>query len=92
MKKTADDKSERILSIYSRLREGQTIYKEEESNRYSVAQRTIQRDISDIQCFLQTQSYDTGEVQEIVFDRSRGGYRLETKIRKHMESEEILAA
>ena len=48
MKKTADDKSERILSIYSRLREGQTIYKEEESNRYSVAQRTIQRDISDI--------------------------------------------
>jgi predicted DNA-binding transcriptional regulator YafY len=91
MKKTADDKSERVLSIYSRLREGQIIYKEEESGRYGVAQRTIQRDISDIQCFLQTQSYDTGEVQEIVFDRSRGGYRLETKIRKHMESGEILA-
>ena len=50
MKKAADDKSERVLSIYSRLREGQIIYKEEESGRYGVAQRTIQRDISDIQC------------------------------------------
>lgn len=92
MKKTADDKSERVLSIYSRLREGQIIYKDEESSRYGVAQRTIQRDISDIQCFLQTQSHDTGEVQEIVYDRNKGGYLLETKIRKHMESGEVLAA
>ena len=60
MNKTADDKAERVLSIYSRLKEGQTINKEVESSKYGVAQRTIQRDISDIQCFLQTQSYDTG--------------------------------
>lgn len=92
MKKTADDKSERVLSIYSRLRAGQTIYKKEESGRYGIAQRTIQRDISDIQCFLQTQSYDTGEVSDIVFDRIAGGYRLETKIRKHPDSGEVLAA
>ncbi len=91
MKKTADGKAERVLSIYARLREGQIIHKKEESNKYDVAQRTIQRDISDIQCFLQTQSYDTGEVQEIVFDRSKGGYRLETKIRKCLDAREILA-
>lgn len=91
MKKTTEDKAERVLSIYARLREGQIIYKEEESNKYGVAQRTIQRDISDIQCFLQTRSYDTGEVQEIVFDRSKGGYRLETKIRQYLEAREILA-
>ena len=92
MKKAADDKSERVLSIYSRLREGQIIYKEEESGRYGVAQRTIQRDISDIQCFLQTQSHDTGEVSDVIFDRTMGGYRLETKIRKHLDSDETLAA
>lgn len=91
MEKTADDKAERVLSIYSRLKEGQIINKEVESSKYGVAQRTIQRDISDIQCFLQTQSFETGEIQEIVFDRRAGGYRLETKIRKHLESEEILA-
>lgn len=91
MEKKTDDKAERVLSIYSRLREGQIIDKEAESNRYGVAQRTIQRDISDIQCFLQTQSFDTGEVQEIVFDRKAGGYRLETKLKKHLEPKEILA-
>lgn len=91
MEKIADDKAERVLSIYSRLKKGQIINKEVESSKYGVAQRTIQRDISDIQSFLQTQSFDTGEIQEIVFDRRAGGYRLETKIRKHLESEEILA-
>lgn len=91
MEKKTDDKAERVLSIYSRLKKGQIISKEVESSKYGVAQRTIQRDISDIQCFLQTQSFDTGEIQEIVFDRRAGGYRLETKIRKHLESEEILA-
>lgn len=91
MEKKADDKAERVLSIYSRLREGQIIDKEAESNRYGVAQRTIQRDISDIQCFLQTQSFDTGEIHEVVFDRSVGGYRLETKLKKHLEPKEILA-
>lgn len=91
MKKTSDDKTERILSIYSRLRQGQIIDKGMESDRYGVAPRTIQRDISDIQCFLQTQSFDTGEVHEIVFDRSAGGYRLETKVKKYLEPKEILA-
>ena len=62
MKRAADDKAERVLSIYSRLRQGQIIDKGTESDRYGVAQRTIQRDISDIQCFLQTQSFDTGEI------------------------------
>ena len=91
MNRTADDKAERVLSIYSRLKEGQTINKEVESSKYGVAQRTIQRDISDIQCFLQTQSNDTGEFQEIVFNRSAGGYQLETKIKKRLELKEILA-
>lgn len=91
MKRAADDKAERVLSIYSRLRQGQVIDKGVESDRYGVAQRTIQRDISDIQCFLQTQSFDTGEIQEIVFDRSAGGYRLETKLKKYLDSKEILA-
>ena len=91
MKKTADDKAERVLSIFSRLKQGQIIDKAAESNKYNVTPRTIQRDISDIQCFLQTQRYDTGEVQEIVYNRGVGGYRLETKIKSYLESKEILA-
>ena len=87
----AEDKSERILSIYSRLKEGKIINKSEEASKYSVATRTIQRDIADIQSFLQNCSSTTGEVQEIVFDKKKGGYRLETKYHSNLEPKEILA-
>ncbi len=91
MKKEAEDKAERVLSIYSRLQSGKILYKAEESNRYGVAPRTIQRDIADIQSFLQNQNSETGEIQEIVFDKKNGGYRLETKIQSNLNPAEILA-
>lgn len=91
MDKSSDAKSERILSIYSRLRQGKVIYKAEESLHFDVAQRTIQRDIADIQCFLNNQNSETGEIQEIVFDRQSGGYRLETKLQNCLTGSELLA-
>lgn len=91
MDKSSDAKSERILSIYSRLRQGKVIYKAEESLHFDVAQRTIQRDIADIQCFLNNQNSETGEIQEIVFDRQSGGYRLETKLQNCLAGSELLA-
>lgn len=91
MDKSSDAKSERILSIYSRLRQGKVIYKAEESLHFDVAQRTIQRDIADIQCFLNNQNSEIGEIQEIVFDRQSGGYRLETKLQNCLTGSELLA-
>ena len=91
MGKESEDKAERILSIYTRLKQGKIIYKENESKEYHVSTRTIQRDISDIQCFLQNQSTENGEIQEIVFDKNRGGYLLQTKSTNQLENREILA-
>lgn len=91
MKNDTEDKTERVLSMYSRLKQGKVICKAEEANRYDVATRTIQRDISDIQCFLQNQNNETGEVQEIVYDRCLGGYRLETKAENRLKPKELLA-
>lgn len=91
MGRDAEDKAERVLSIYSRLKQGRIIYKFEESVRYGVTSRTIQRDISDVQCFLQNQNRETGESQEVIFDRSSGGYRLETKQQNQMMPKELLA-
>lgn len=91
MEKIADNKAERILSIYSHLKQGGVVYKAQESMKFGVAPRTIQRDIADIQCFLQNQENETGEVQEIVFDRRSGGYRMETKFRSQLEPKELLA-
>lgn len=87
----AEDKSERILSIYSRLKMGKIINKTEEASNYGVASRTIQRDIADIQNFLQNCENTTGEIQEIVFDKGKGGYRLETKYHRNLDPQEILA-
>lgn len=91
MKRESEDKAERILSIYSRLKEEKVIYKTQESASYGVTARAIQRDIADIQSFLQNQSSETGEFQQVVFDKAAGGYRLETKVRNQLEPEEYLA-
>lgn len=91
MERNSEDKAERILSIYSRLKQGRVIYKEQESIAFVVTPRTIQRDIADIQCFLQNQGSETGEIEEIVFDKGAGGYRLETRVRNSMTKEETLA-
>ena len=91
MRKESEDKAERILSIYSRLKKGKVIFKEKESNDFGVATRTIQRDIADIQCFLQNQTMESGEVQEIIFDKKIGGYILQTKQSSQLDKKEILA-
>ena len=67
------------------------VFKERESQEYNVSARTIQRDIADIQCFLQNQHVDSGEVQEIVYDKNVGGYVLRTRYNNQLEGKEILA-
>lgn len=91
MQNNSEDKAERILSIYSRLKQGKVIFKAELSELYGVSQRTIQRDIADVQCFLQNYGMETGEIQEVVFDKHLGGYRLQTKQKNHLDGKEILA-
>ncbi len=90
MRRESEDKAERILSIYSRLKMGKVIFKEKESIDFGVATRTIQRDIADIQCFLQNQTMESGELQEIIFDKKAGGYVLQTKQNSQLEGKEIL--
>lgn len=77
MKNNTEDKAERILTIYTKLKQGKVIYKDELSEKYGVTSRTIQRDITDIQTFLQNQFMETGNIQEIVYDKKVGGYRLQ---------------
>ena len=91
MESLIDSKAERILSIYAQLKDGKLVFKSKESAKYGVTPRTIQRDIVDIQCFLQNQGNETGEVQEIVFDRKSGGYRMETKYETNLDKKELLA-
>lgn len=90
MGRDSEDKAGRILSIYTRLKQGKVIYKQEESIRYGVAVRTIQRDITDMQCFLQEQSSLFGEIQEIVYDKTAGGYILQTRKSNKLDEKDLL--
>ena len=63
-----EDKAERILTIYTKLKQRKIIYKDALIEKYGVSARTVQRDITDIQEFLQSQFMEEGNIQEIVFD------------------------
>lgn len=84
----SEDKAKRILAIYTRLRQGKAVDKAVMSETYGVSQRTIQRDITDIQCFLQDLCMETGSIQEIVLDKHKGGYLLQSRQNLYLSEKE----
>lgn len=52
MKECKFDKVSRVLEIYSKLTNGETVRKNEEAINYGVDERTIQRDIEGIRNFF----------------------------------------
>ncbi len=85
------DKLERVLSIYTKLMNGAIVYKVEEANRFGVNEKSIQRDIEDIRCYLETAAEDAGIDNTVVYDRLQKGYRLEQSYRTKLKNSEILA-
>lgn len=49
-------KYNRILSLYTKLLDGEIINKKEEAQIFNIAERSIQRDIEDLRCFLENQT------------------------------------
>lgn len=90
MENHSEDKAKRILEIYTKLRLGKRVCKAALSKAYGVSQRTIQRDITDIQCFLQDQCMETGSIQEIVYDKQEGGYLLRTEQNHYLREKEVM--
>ena len=85
------DKINRILGLYSKLMNGELIYKAEEAQRYGVNERSIQRDIDDIRNHLEETVAETGYINNIVYDRYEKGYRLEQIYSTKLTNSEILA-
>lgn len=84
-------KIERVLGIYTKLLNGQYIKKNEESLKYNVNERSIQRDIDDIRNYLDNESNREGVMNAVVYDRSVKGYRLELTQDRRLRNSEILA-
>ncbi len=82
-------KSGRILSIYDRLREGETILKKQEAARFDVNEKTIQRDIDDLRAYIADTFYDLVTIE---YDRQKKGYVWREKETKqgYLANEDIL--
>ena len=89
-----DDKSakmERTLYIYTQLLNGNIVKKSYLANRFNVNERSIQRDIDDIRCFLDLQTSETGMVNSVIYDYKEKGYKLESTSSLKLTNPEILA-
>ena len=80
-------KSDRILHIYFKLARGESFTKRELALHFHVTERSIQRDLGALRCFLEEQ--DTG--QEIVYDKASRGYRIQSVEPQTLSNSEILA-
>lgn len=89
-KEVSEGQTMRVLSIYSRLCNGEAINKQREALNFGVSVRTIQRDLAAIQCFVEQES-SNGEIQEIVLDREKNVYRLQRMKSRKLDAKEILA-
>jgi predicted DNA-binding transcriptional regulator YafY len=77
-------KSDRLLQIYSRLVDGETLQKNELVQQFHVSGRAIQRDMMSLRNFFTENHLQ----QEIVYDH---GYRLEQNTLGSLSNSEILA-
>lgn len=66
----------RILTIYSRLVEGEIVNKKEMGEKFNVTEKTIQRDLEDIRAYFSENIEELG-LKNIVYRRHQKGYLLE---------------
>ncbi|MFY2153212.1 hypothetical protein ACOSZA_09830 [Mammaliicoccus sciuri] len=70
------DKATRVLSLLARLLNGDVVNKSEFSNIANVGEKSIQRDINDLNTFFYESDYWNNKNTKIVYSRSLDGYVL----------------
>ena len=91
------DKANRILYIYSRLLQGQSLKKSELAERMGVNEKTIQRDLDDIRNFLYCNGTKSKhekkneDTELLVYDHHEKGYCLKKEAQSRLSNNEVLA-
>lgn len=89
--KIKSGKSERVLKMYDRLMSGKLVNKSEAARHFEVDEKSIQRDLEEIRCYLHERVNDYGVTNEVIYDRKQNGYRLEMEEGMRFSNEEVLA-
>ena len=85
-------KNSRTIDMYVRLCEGKIINKEEETERFGVDERSIQRDIDDIRAFLSDYTvWHSGDSRLIEYVRVKKGFVMTGTEGSAMSKSEVLA-
>lgn len=69
MEQRSELKSARLLEIYTRLEQGRTLKKADLAQEFHVTQRSIQRDVEDLRCFLAERHLE----REVIYDGKQRG-------------------
>lgn len=83
----AELKSARLLELYTRLEQGEVLKKSDLAQEFHVTQRSIQRDVEDLRCFLAERHMD----REVIYDGRQRGYRMVSGNPRGLTNSEILA-
>ena len=90
MENDSTDKTDRILTMYSRLLNGEVLNKATLASEFQVDTRTVQRDIDSLRYFFANSQIISGESPEVIYDRKEKGFRLESGNKK-MTASQLLA-
>lgn len=87
MENTSAFKLDRVLHIYFKLAQGAVLGKRELAQQFQVTERSIQRDLSALRCFLTEQNMG----QDIIYDKAAHGYYIKNASPTALSNSEILA-
>lgn len=87
MENTSTFKLDRVLHIYFKLAQGAVLGKRELAQQFQVTERSIQRDLSALRCFLAEQNMG----QDIIYDKAVHGYYIKNVSPTALSNSEILA-
>lgn len=86
-KTQGQSKNLRILNLYERFNQGEILFKNKLADEFQVDKRSIQRDIKDLNQFLDAQ----GDHKEILYNKGKKGYELKNRNGVAFADREIFA-
>ncbi|MEK4230208.1 helix-turn-helix transcriptional regulator [Solibacillus sp. FSL H8-0538] len=77
----------RILSMYDRLKNGESLVKREEADRFQISEKSIQRDLENIRDYIEKEKQN----EYLDYNRVKKAYVLQTEQPSWLKNEEIFA-
>lgn len=82
---------QRVIRLLSMLTEGRAFTRQEAAREFGVSVRSIHRDLEELRVFFDEHKTEDGLQQQLVFDKSKGGYTLVPPLRNMLTNEEVFA-